>query len=101
MMFGMPIIQAYKSENKSPLFGVYIHESARKVKQLQGRYFYWNSVEQREHLKSKIDTYLNWCDKYHCYLELDPAKISVYKQLNLEYLTDMNAIVQNEEQNNN
>lgn len=93
LMFGMPMIQAYKSEHYAPPFGLYIHESARKVKQLQGRFFVWTDRNiDIGILMEKIESYLNWCNNYHNYLEMDPVKIELYKQLNKEHLSNMNRV---------
>ena len=45
LLFGMPMIQAFNAEKNAPPFGIYIHESARTVKGLQGRYFFWRRDE--------------------------------------------------------
>lgn len=91
LMFGMPMIQAYTVEHFAPPFGLYIHESARNPKDLQGKYFSWANKEkkiQKNILCEKILSYFDWCDYFHEYLELSPDKIAKYKRLTLQYFTN-------------
>lgn len=90
IMFGLPMIQAFKSEHSAPPFGVYIHESARKPQLLQGRYYIWKGLKKlgKKDLSDCILSYFNWCSYFNNYLELEPSKIERYKKLAQEYLTD-------------
>ncbi len=90
IMCGMPMIQAYSSERTAPPFGIYIHESARSVNGLQGKYYIWHSNNNYARtLKGLIISYFDWCAFYHKYLEMDISKIELYKHLALEYFSDM------------
>lgn len=92
LMMGMPMIQAFSHEKYAPPFGVFIHESARIVGELQGRYYHWNKKEKNDYsesLRRKIDQYFKWCKNYYNYFEMKPEKIDNYLQLNEEYFTKM------------
>lgn len=89
LMVGMPITQAYISERYAPPFGLYIHESARIYKGLQGRYYKWfGDYEGAVELKNKICNYFEFCGKFRKYLELEQDKINEYKQLVDEQFSD-------------
>lgn len=89
LLFGMPIILAHISEKYAAPYGVYIHESARKVKEFQGRHLLIYDKTTKTEMLQKLITYFEWCEKYNNYLELEPIKIDQYKQLVTEYYTDM------------
>lgn len=90
LLMGMPMIQAFTSENCAPPFGLYIHESARQVKVLQGRYYGWlNDSKLKEDLRLKIKQYFEWCYKYKNYLCMSQEKLKIYLELNEEHLTNM------------
>ena len=95
IMFGMPMIQAFTAEHTAPPFGIYIHESARQPKRIQGRYYHWKIKQDKtftkDLLKQKIISYFNWCTHYSPSLEMDTTKISMYKKLSEEFLTDRKA----------
>lgn len=90
IMFGLPMIQAFKSEHIAPPFGVYIHESARKPQLLQGRYYNWTFLPKTDKKKlfECILSYFDWCSYFNNSLELEPSKIELYKKLTQEYFTD-------------
>ena len=91
LLFGMPMIQAYMAERNAPPFGVYIHESARKVNVLQGRYYLWKGIEsQKEELKTKLLSYFKWCRYFSQYLEMDTSRIAFYEELVKEYFSNRN-----------
>lgn len=89
LLFGMPIILAHMSERYAAPYGVYIHESARKVKEFQGRHLLIYDKTTKTEMLQKLITYFEWCKKYNNYLELEPIKIDQYKQLVTEYYTDI------------
>lgn len=89
LLFGMPMIQAYKAEEKAPPFGVYIHESARDYEQLVGRYYWWyKDKDTQTTLKEGLLAYFDWCKDYSQYLEMNDGKIENYKKLANEYFSD-------------
>lgn len=89
LLFGMPIILAHVSERNAAPYGVFIHESARKIKEFQGRHVLIYNDETKEKMHQKLTEYFDWCKKYFNYLEIEPMKIEQYKQLVDEYYTDM------------
>lgn len=89
LLFGLPMIQAFKSEKKAPPFGIYIHESARQVEGLQGRYYVWYNDDNTQ-LKDSIIDYFEWCRMFSNYLEFDQAKIDYYMKLTNEYFLNQN-----------
>ena len=83
ILLGLPVIQAFQSEREAPPFGLYIHESARKPKELQGRYYSWFNKRESgidSEMCQSILSYFDWCCKYRLYLQLDESKISKYKE---------------------
>lgn len=91
IMLGIPMIQAIKSETKAPPFGIYIHESARKYKGLQGKHYSWSfsgplKIDKVD-LQGKIINYFKWCDQFIEYQEMDKHKIQLYIQQTNEYFT--------------
>lgn len=94
LLFGLPMIQAYRSEKKAPPFGVYIHESARTVNGLQGRYYFWNrdnTISDKENLqaqlKEELCLFLDWEKDRSYYFEMEPSKLTEYKERIKEYFT--------------
>lgn len=94
LLFGMPMIQAFNAEKNAPPFGIYIHESARTVKGLQGRYFFWRrdeaiseNADLLTQLKEALLEFLKWEGERHYYFELDPSKFAEYEQRVREYFT--------------
>lgn len=90
LLMGMPMIQSYTAESSAPPFGMYIHESARQPKILQGRFYAWSNDEKlKALLRQKIHQYFDWCSAYRNYLQISSEKIVKYKQLNDEYFLHM------------
>lgn len=94
LLFGMPMIQAFNSEKCAPPFGIYIHESARTVKGLQGRYYFWHRDESvsdnadlQTQLKDALLEFLKWEGERHYYFELESSKFAEYEQRVKEYFT--------------
>lgn len=54
LLFGMPIIMAHISERLAPPYGIYIHESARKVAVLQGRYMSVYTPPKKKYYEREI-----------------------------------------------
>lgn len=90
LLFGMPMIQAMTSEHKAPPFGIYIHESARVFRGLQGKYYYWTTdaddVKIPE-LKDKLNKYFEGTINRRFSLELEEDKINNYKDRVKEYFS--------------
>ena len=88
----MPMIQAFTSEKQAPPFGIYIHESARTVGGLQGRYYFWRrndtlsvNTHLQSELKEELISFFKW-EKDHCfYFELEKNKFEEYEQRVEEY----------------
>lgn len=92
LLFGMPMIQAYKTEKNAPPFGIYIHESARDYDKLIGRYYGWcKDADTRTTMMKELKQYFDWCKYYSHYLEMDKNKIDTYKELVEEYFSNRNA----------
>lgn len=94
LLFGLPMIQAFKAEKSAPPFGVYIHESARTINGLQGRYYFWHrddTVSNKENLQAKLKEelclFLDWEIKRHYYFEQELSKLDEYKKRIEEYFT--------------
>lgn len=94
LLFGMPMIQAFNTEKNAPPFGIYIHESARTVKGLQGRYYFWHRDEEvsdnadlQKQLKESLLEFLKWEEERHYYFELASAKFAEYEERVQEYFT--------------
>ncbi len=92
LLFGMPIIQAFNSEKQAPPFGIYIHESARTVGGLQGRYYYWRRDEAlstnedlHSDLKGELLSFFNWEKDHSFYFELEESKFDEYEKRVVEY----------------
>lgn len=92
LLFGMPMIQAFSSEKQAPPFGIYIHESARMVFGLQGRYYFWRKDETlstnnnlHSDLKKELISFLNWEKDHSYYLELEKTKFEEYEKRAVEY----------------
>lgn len=89
LLFGLPMIQAFKAEEFAPPFGVYIHESARKMDGIQGRYYHWCSKSKtKDALKNQLQLYFSWCRLHSPYLKLDKSKISHYEELVEDYFSN-------------
>ncbi|MBR1766301.1 MAG: hypothetical protein IJ745_04580 [Bacteroidales bacterium] len=89
LLFGLPMIQAFKAEEDAPPFGVFIHESARKTDGLKGRYYNWCSDnEMRTALTERLHLYFSWCRLHSPYLRLDKTKISHYEELVDDYFSN-------------
>ena len=92
LLFGMPMIQAFNAEKQAPPFGIYIHESARTVRGLQGRYYFWRRDEAlsankslHSDLKKELISFLNWEKDHNYYLELEKTKFEEYEGRVIEY----------------
>lgn len=92
LLFGMPMIQAFNAEKQAPPFGIYIHESARTVGGLQGRYYYWrkdvtlsNNEKLHESLRKELISFLKWEKDHSYYLELEKTKFEEYENRVKEY----------------
>ena len=92
LLFGMPMIQAFNAEKQAPPFGIYIHESARTVRGLQGRYYFWRRDEAlsankslHSDLKKELISFLNWEKDHNYYLELEKTKFEGYEGRVIEY----------------
>ena len=92
LLFGMPMIQAFNSEKQAPPFGIYIHESARTVGGLQGRYYYWrrddtlsDNEKLHESLRKELISFLKWEKDHNYYLELEKTKFEEYENRVKEY----------------
>lgn len=91
LLFGLPMIQAYNAEHTAPPFGIYIHESARNINYLQGRFFYWWNHGTHpqpplvQALHTQLDSYFDWCEKNRFALKMEPAKIAIYREQLKEY----------------
>ena len=91
LLLGMPMIQAIEAEHYAPPFGIYIHESAREFKNLQGRYYQWsvNNIQLQGKLKKHIDNYFKKCSTQYHHLEMEKEKIKLYQELNNEYFATL------------
>lgn len=89
LLFGLPMIQAYNSESQASPMGLYIHESARSIGGLQGRFFYWWKVNQPStdirRLTKEAGKYFDWCLANIFRLKMDPDKIKRYRAQLTEY----------------
>lgn len=92
LLFGMPMIQAFISEKQAPPFGIYIHESARTVGGLQGRYYYWRrdvnfstNAGLQSQLKEELISFFDWGGKHCYYFELEESKFNEYQKRVKEY----------------
>lgn len=92
LLFGMPMIQAFISEKQAPPFGIYIHESARTVGGLQGRYYYWRrdvnfstNASLQSQLKEELISFFDWGGKHCYYFELEESKFNEYQKRVKEY----------------
>ena len=92
LLFGMPMIQAYSSETCAPPFGVFIHESARAVGGLQGKYYFWKRVDKitkkkslQTELKDALVSFFEWEGLHSFYLGLPLAKFDEYQARVKEY----------------
>lgn len=92
LLFGMPMIQAYSSETFAPPFGIYIHESARTVGGLQGKYYFWkrvNKITNKESLqpdlKEALVSFFEWERQHSYYLGLPSTKFDEYRARVEEY----------------
>lgn len=94
LLFGMPMIQAFNAEKSAPPFGIYIHESARTVKGLQGRYYFWHrdeTISENEKLQTQLKEslleFLKWEGERHYYFELESSRFAEYEERVKEYFT--------------
>lgn len=92
LLFGMPMIQACASETSAPPFGIFIHESARAVGGLQGRYFFWQcdkSISKKKdlqgELREELVSFFEWEKTRHFYFGLASAKLEEYRDRVKEY----------------
>jgi hypothetical protein len=88
----MPMIQAFTSEKLAPPFGIYIHESARTVGGLQGRYYYWRrnealsaNVHLQSELKEGLISFFGWEKDRSFYYKLEKTKFEEYEKRVEEY----------------
>lgn len=85
LLLGLPVAQAYENEHNAPPFGIYIHESARQFKNLQGRYYQWNNTENKiSLLGKKLEEYFQECERQIYSINMNPDKIKVYMELQKE-----------------
>ena len=101
ILLGMPMVQAYQSEQNAPPFGVYIHESARAFAPDSEKPFnhYWwewfhphgkdyDFHELAEHLCQNLKSYYDWCEQNNNKIGYDLDKIKTHRKLCEEYLPE-------------
>lgn len=101
LIFGLPIIQAYKSEKKAPPFGIYIHQSARSLSDhsFPRRWHLWFSDSDSKgtplinNLRSSLTDYFERAKKLSFCLEYSDEKIEKHEQMAGQYLNYWETVV--------
>lgn len=99
ILIGPALTQAYKTENKSPPFGLAIHESARTFAPTEDNVLpftfwkWWISDKEDGRQKASevytgIQKYLKWCSRHTTELTYTQEKINKHKTLADEYFSD-------------
>jgi len=101
ILLGMPMVQAYQSEQEAPPFGVYIHESARAFapdSEAPFNHYWWEWFhphgkdydfhELAENLCQNLKSYYDWCEKNHNKIGYQIKKIKSHRDLCEEYLPE-------------
>lgn len=103
LLLGLPMIQAYTSEQKAPPFGVLIHESARVFhpeSEEPFRFKWWKwwkcpsilengqSNIKADELYGAIKSYFQHCEQHSMELDYSIDKIKIHRQAADEYFID-------------
>lgn len=101
-MVGLPIIQAFKSEEIAPPFGVHVHESARAFAPegevpLNSVWWEWfrpwgddtNQEDLARDVHEKLDHYYDWCQRNSERIGYDTDSITEHRGLVDQYLPDI------------
>ena len=92
LLFGLPMTQAYSSENKAPPFGIYIDKSARTFatpdeKPFTTRWYIWFDPKYDSgRLIKAINKFYDWAEKMSFCLPLNEDTILLHKKKSEQYL---------------
>lgn len=99
ILLGMPVIQAYLGERKSPPFGMFVGESARAFTPAGSRpinvtWWAWFRGQNQltalaVELKRELTLYYKWCEERSLSLEYDVERIKVHRAMVGQYLIDL------------
>ncbi|WP_214516222.1 hypothetical protein [Legionella maceachernii] len=92
LLFGLPMTQAYSSENKAPPFGIYVHKSARAFspvnqKPFSTRWLTWfDSNYNPENLIEQIKGFYMWAREMSFCLPFREDTIDTHEKICYQYL---------------
>lgn len=94
LLFGLPMSQAYSSEQEAPPFGIFIDKSARAFspstnKPFSTRWFIWfeKNYSQKKKLQEEVTKYFKWAkEKMSLCLPYDEEKIEKHEKACIQYL---------------
>lgn len=92
LLFGMPVIQAYKFEKEAPPFGIFIHESARSFSPndespIPHIWYVWAEREKAATLWQKLSEQYVWYKKHSQTQNYLPTRIESHLKMAEEYFT--------------
>ena len=90
ILLGLPMVNAFKSENLAPPFGVYIHESARTFSSSGTEPFHhvwlrWFQATSRQSYLDAVIAYFDWCLARPNYIQYAQDRIVVHKAQATEF----------------
>ncbi|WP_133140254.1 hypothetical protein [Legionella genomosp. 1] len=92
LLFGLPMTQAYSSENKAPPFGIYVDKSARAFsssgeKPFSTRWHTWfDTTYNPEKLIIEMNKFYDWAKEMSFCLPYDEDNISLHQKISQQYL---------------
>lgn len=91
LLFGIPIVQAYRSEGSAPPFGLSLDESARafappRTKPLKGLWYeWWKNGGPPIGFKEALLGHLDWCKSHHLGIEYPIDRLNIHRQMVEQY----------------
>lgn len=98
LIFGLPVIQAFTSENYAPPFGIYIHETARTFsaaseKPISAVWYNWfknNAIQFREEngvqLRKSMQAYFGYCQNHTYETGYSDEKIKQHREMFKQFI---------------
>jgi len=91
LLFGMPVIQAFKSDNFAPPFGIYLHESTRAFSgenssPLSGVWLkWWRNEEFPSSFVERLYEHFAWCESNWLRIEYKLDRIKAHAEMAHQY----------------
>lgn len=89
LLVGLPLIQAFQAEKKSPPFGLYVHESARDGFSYLWHEWWGKNYHEEQAVARKLfkglNEYFEWAEKMSSRIPYPIDKIRRHKEMSEEY----------------